>query len=120
MTESPEAPVGDWAEVIARFGDHLSLELGRSEHTVRAYLGDLEALAQFARERDIDHVRDLNLLALRAWLADQERRGLSRSTLARRAASARVFTEWAVERGILVSDVAARLASPRCQCPWLH
>jgi integrase/recombinase XerC len=113
MTESPEAPVGDWAEVIARFGDHLSLELGRSEHTVRAYLGDLEALAHFARERDIDHVRDLNLLALRTWLADQERRGLSRSTLARRAASARVFTEWAVERGILVSDVAARLASPK-------
>lgn len=113
MTESPEAPVGDWAEVIARFGDHLRLELGRSEHTVRAYLGDLEALAHFARERDIDHVRDLNLLALRAWLADQERRGLSRSTLARRAASARVFTEWAVERGILASDVAARLASPK-------
>jgi len=113
VTESPEAPTGDWAEVITRFGDHLRLELGRSEHTVRAYLGDLEALAGFARERDIDHVRDLNLLALRAWLADQERRGLSRSTLARRAASARVFTEWAVERRILASDVAAQLASPK-------
>ncbi len=114
MVTSPDAPdAGDWDGVIARFRDHLDLELGRSEHTVRAYIGDLEALADFARERGTDHVGDLTLLNLRAWLADQERRGLSRSTLARRAASARVFTEWAVERGILAADVAARLASPK-------
>lgn len=110
----PDAPAGDdWDGVIARFRDHLALELGRSEHTVRAYIGDLDALAEFARERGTLHVRDLNLLGLRAWLADQERRGLSRSTLARRAASARVFTEWAVQRGVLATDVAARLASPK-------
>ncbi|MFM1965832.1 MAG: hypothetical protein RL134_1557 [Actinomycetota bacterium] len=108
-----DAPRGDWEEVISRFRDHLDLELGRSDHTVRAYVGDLESLADFSRERGTDRVGDLTLLALRAWLADQERRGLSRSTLARRAASARVFTEWAVERGVLASDVAARLASPK-------
>lgn len=107
-------PAGDdWDEVIARFRDHLVLELGRSAHTARAYIGDLEALAEFARERGVAHPAQLSLLALRAWLADQERRGLSRSTLARRAASARVFTEWAVQRGVLESDVAARLASPK-------
>jgi integrase/recombinase XerC len=114
LVDAPDAPHGDdWDEVIARFRDHLDLELGRSEHTVRAYIGDLEALADFSRERGTGHVGELTLLSLRAWLADQERRGLSRSTLARRAASARVFTEWAVERGILASDVAARLASPK-------
>jgi integrase/recombinase XerC len=110
MTDEPH---DDWAEVIARFRDHLSLELGRSDHTVRAYIGDLESLADFARERDVHQVDRLTLLTLRAWLADQERRGLSRSTLARRSASARVFTEWTVERGIMADDVAARLASPK-------
>jgi integrase/recombinase XerC len=110
----PDIPPGDdWDEVIARFRDHLALELGRSDHTVRAYIGDLDALADFSRERNATMVSDLTLLALRAWLADQERRGLERSTLARRAASARVFTEWAVARGILDTDVAARLASPK-------
>ena len=113
VAEPAAPPEGDWDEVIARFRDHLSLELGRSDHTVRAYVGDLDALADFARERGTSYVRDLTLLSLRAWLADQERRGLSRSTLARRAASARVFTEWAVQRGILEADVAARLASPK-------
>jgi integrase/recombinase XerC len=113
VSDAERDPRDDWDAVTARFRDHLLLELGRSDHTVRAYLGDLEALADFARERGIVEVRDLTLLALRAWLADQERRGLSRSTLARRAASARVFTEWAVERGTLAIDVAARLASPK-------
>lgn len=104
---------GDWDAVIERFRDHLALELGRSEHTVRAYVGDVESLADFARARGVDVVADVTLLDLRAWLADQERRGLSRSTLARRSASARVFTEWAVERGTLPTDVGARLASPK-------
>lgn len=113
MADSQGAPEGDWHAVIPRFRDHLALELGRSEHTVRAYVGDLDDLADFATARAGDRVADLTLLTLRAWLADQERRGLSRSTLARRAASARVFTEWAVERGILGMDVAARLASPK-------
>ncbi|MGA1660793.1 MAG: tyrosine recombinase XerC [Candidatus Nanopelagicales bacterium] len=108
-----EESVDRWSRVIARFRDHLALELGRSDHTVRAYVGDLESLAEFARARDVCDVGDLTLLTLRGWLAEQERRGLSRSTLARRSASARVFTEWAVERGLLEADVAARLASPK-------
>ncbi|MFZ8925895.1 MAG: site-specific integrase, partial [Candidatus Nanopelagicales bacterium] len=94
-----EESVDRWSRVVARFRDHLALELGRSDHTVRAYVGDLESLAEFARARDVCDVGDLTLLTLRGWLAEQERRGLSRSTLARRSASARVFTEWAVERG---------------------
>lgn len=113
MTASEAPESGDWDRVIARFRDHLALELGRSEHTVRAYVGDVESLAAFSQERGTVFVGELSLLGLRAWLADQERRGLSRSTLARRAASARVFTEWAVERGVLSVDVAARLASPK-------
>lgn len=103
----------DWASVVERFAEHLRLELGRSTHTVRAYVGDLESLAEFARDRGVDAVTDLDLLTLRAWLAGQERRGLSRDTLARRSASARVFTQWCTERGVLAVDVGARLASPK-------
>ena len=113
MAEAAVPPGDEWDVVIARFREHLLLELGRSEHTARAYIGDLEALAGFSRERGVRDASDLTLLTLRAWLADQERRGLSRSTLARRSATARVFTEWAVQRGILATDVAARLASPK-------
>ncbi len=107
------AEYDDWAEVIARFAEHLRNELGRSPHTVRAYLGDLESLADFARDRGIAEVSGLRLATLRAWLGEQEQADLSRATLARRAASARTFTRWCARRGHTDTDVGARLASPK-------
>lgn len=109
----PHAAEGDWGAAIERFADHVRLEMGRSAHTVRAYVADVSSLAACAVERGEHRVGELSLLTLRAWLAAQERAGLARSTMARRAASARAFTAWASQRGILPSDVAARLASPK-------
>jgi integrase/recombinase XerC len=103
----------DWGPAISRFAEHVSLEMGRSPHTVRAYVGDLESLARCAGERDECSVGELSLLTLRAWLAAQERAGLSRATMARRAASARAFCEWAFQRGLIAHDVASRRASPK-------
>ena len=55
----------------------------------------------------------LDLTALRAWLADQSRQGLARSTVARRSAAARTFSTWAHRQGHLDEDVGLRLLSPR-------
>lgn len=101
------------AEALDRFVEHLSSERGLSRHTVRAYASDIDALLVHAASRGVTDISGMRLLDLRGWLADQERRGLSRSTMARRAASARVFTEWAHHRGLIDSDVGSRLASPK-------
>lgn len=106
-------PVDAWAATISRFADHLRLEMGRSPHTVRAYVGDLESLAEFARAQGVGDISHLRLVILRGWLADQEQAGLARATLARRAASARAFTAWTVRRGLTDVDAGARLASPK-------
>lgn len=103
----------DWDEALLRFADYLAAERGRSSHTVRAYVGDITDLRAHCSSRGHDDLDTLTLTALRGWLAGMERRGLSRSTMARRAASARVFTEWASHRGLLEADVGERLASPR-------
>ena len=102
-----------WDAALARFADHLAAERGRSAHTVRAYVADLESLRDHAIARGRPALADLSLTVLRGWLAEMERRGLSRSTMARRAASARVFTEWAQHRGLIGDDAGDRLASPR-------
>lgn len=54
----------------------------------------------------------LNLAALRSWLASLHATGVSRSTLARRASSARAFTAWAHRAGLLPADPGPRLAAP--------
>lgn len=105
--------VDEWPATIDRFGEHLRWELGRSPHTVRAYLGDLESLSEFSRARQVTQIAQLGLIDLRAWLAEQERSELARSTLARRAASVRAFTAWCARRGLMETDIGARLASPK-------
>ena len=94
------------------FGAHLALELGRSAHTVRAYTGDIRRLLAFAAAAGVQTLEDLDLSDLRWWLAQEGRGGRSRSTVARRAAAARVFTAWAARRGLASTDVGDRLASP--------
>lgn len=55
----------------------------------------------------------LDLALMRSWLAGLLAAGVSRNTLARRAAAARTFTAWASRQGLLAVDPGPRLAAPR-------
>jgi integrase/recombinase XerC len=105
-------PVG-WDDASEKWARHLRAEKGRSEHTVRAYLGDLRALRTAALERGVERPEDLKLSDLRAWLADQTGGGSARTSVARRAASARAFCRWATRDGVMTSDPSIRLGSPK-------
>lgn len=99
--------------LIDRFVVHLRDERNLSPHSVRAYRGDLESLADHAgRSKHFDPV-ELSLPILRSWLARLQSQGAARSSLARRATSARMFTAWARQRGYLQADVAELLGSPK-------
>jgi integrase/recombinase XerC len=106
------------AGLLDDYERHLRLERGLSEHTVRAYVGDVVSLLGFLhRDYGADDDRaalaGLDVAVLRAWLADQRGSGAGRTTLARRSAAARTFTAWARRRGALEVDPGARLVSPR-------
>lgn len=98
--------------VLADFEDHLRLEKGHSEHTIRAYLGDVRALVSFAGTREAQPC-DIDLALLRAWLAENTRRGAARTTVARQVSSAKVFCAWATREGVLATDPSVRLQAPR-------
>jgi integrase/recombinase XerC len=103
---------GDGADVLDAFARHLHAERGLSPHTVRAYLCDVASLLDHAARMGRD-VRQLDIRVLRSWLARLHTSGLARTTLARRAAAARVFTAYAVRRGLLDTDPGALLATPK-------
>lgn len=142
MATSGSVPASQEA-LLDAFARFLALQRGLSEHTVRAYLTDvtqlLDHLRTLTRDPDADADADTatatdsgiapsdpgvdadlaavlaaaDLTALRSWLAGQQRRGMSRATLARRAAAVRTFSTWAAGAGHLPTDVGARLRSPR-------
>jgi integrase/recombinase XerC len=100
-------------DAVDDFGHHLARVDGRSEHTVRAYLGDVISLLEHAARAGHRTLGDLDIAVLRGWLAARMREGAARSSQARRAAAARTFTGWAHRTQRIPADVGAQLASPR-------
>ena len=100
--------------IFEEFDEYLALERGRSDHTRRAYLGDLRSLFDFVAERAPDAgIAGLTLPILRSWLAALAATGAARTTLARRTSAVKTFTAWATRRGLIASDPAARLQVPK-------
>jgi integrase/recombinase XerC len=103
----------DSNDPVKAFARHLGAERGQSLHTQRAYVGDLQNLMTFACDRGITDPSELKLSDLRSWLAHQAEQGAARSTLARRAASARAFLRWATRTGVIDADPSLRLVAPQ-------
>lgn len=102
--------------VLDQFDQYLALERGRSDHTRRAYLGDLRSLFAFLDARAPGaELSSLTLPLLRAWLSAQAADGTARTTLARRTSAVKTFTTWAVRRGLMASDPATRLQMPKAR-----
>ena len=101
------------ADALTAYTRHLRSERGLSEHSVRAYRGDVTTLLDHAHRMGVDTPSALDLRTLRSWLAGQASRGRAKTTLARRAAAARTFTAWATREGLLERDPGALLATPR-------
>ncbi len=103
----------DLAQPAEAFERYLRLERGRSEHTIRAYRGDVDALLIHAVAEGHLTLGELELGSLRRWLGEQSSAGLARSTLARRTATVRSFTAWALREEIISADPALRLKAPQ-------
>jgi integrase/recombinase XerC len=101
------------SRVLADYERHLVSERDLTPHTVRAYLADVAGVLDHAHRLGHVDVAELDLRTLRSWLAKQQTMGRSRTTLARRATAARVFTAWLARTGRTPHDPGAALGSPK-------
>ncbi|MCW2741787.1 MAG: xerC3, partial [Blastococcus sp.] len=101
------------AEALDGYESHLRTQRDLSAHTVRGYVTDAVSLLDHLARRGGQQAHDLDLAALRSWLAQGRTRGHSRATTARHAASARSFTAWLRRAGLTPEDVGLRLVSPK-------
>ncbi|TLM85177.1 MAG: tyrosine recombinase XerC [Actinobacteria bacterium] len=103
---------GKAAEHVDRFLTRLAVERGASPHTVRAYAGDLARYLEWADRVGIDALRPTHR-QLRMYLAELDRARYARRTVARRLSAVRTWFAYLVEEGVVDSDPASVLATPK-------
>jgi tyrosine recombinase XerC len=99
-------------EMIEGFLRHLALERRMSENTVAAYRTDLLGLTTFLA-RGGSALPSATHPQLRRWLAHLQTRGYARTTIARKAASARSLYRYLTRKGLVGTNPAAQLSAPK-------
>lgn len=102
-------------DALEIFGVYLRTERRASDHTIKAYEGDLQAFAGFVHERDpssFGNVALLDVAHLRGWLGHVVAK-LATTSVARKIASLRAFFRYATKQAWVRKNPAALLASPK-------
>ncbi|MFD0705091.1 tyrosine recombinase XerC [Alloscardovia venturai] len=99
--------------VVEAYVQYLSSNRGLSPLTVKAYETDVREVLHILHLRGIDTLDSVNLDHLRAWMAHETHKGISKTSLARKVVALRGFFSYTHTHGISSSNPAASLATPR-------
>ncbi len=103
---------------LREFLDYLRLNRHASAHTVAAYESDVSQFLAFAANHLRVAVvavepRDLQLVTIRAFMADLFRQGQARSSVARKISALRAFGRYLRREGWIEGDPAGMAAAPK-------
>ncbi len=101
-------------ESISRYLAELERR-GASKHTLRNYASDLEQFATYFEpaEESAPTVEQLDLPLLREWLASLYDQGLTAVSVRRKLAAVRAMFKFLRQEGMLETNAAARLRTPK-------
>ena len=98
------------------FLEMMAAERGAARNTIESYRRDLEDFATFLGGRG-DALDSADGDALRAYLADLDRRAFGARTVARRLSALRQFHRFLVTEGVRTEDPTQQLDAPRRERP---
>ena len=105
---------------LRAFLDFLSLNRNASAHTVEAYASDIAQFLQFTAgvrgctPEDVKPAQ-LDLAAVRAFMAELHRQGHARTSVSRKLSALRAFGRFLRREGIIETDPASLAASPKVE-----
>ena len=118
MTRADDHAPAPLAAHVREFIEFLRFNRNVSDHTARAYHGDLEQfIAHAARVSGRPAAQltaaDASAEAIRGYLGELHRAGLSRASAARKLSALRTFAKYLRRDGVIDEDPSALVASPR-------
>ncbi|MBT1165703.1 tyrosine recombinase XerC [Bifidobacterium simiarum] len=102
----------DYRDELDAFVRYLRVNRGLSEHTIRAYDGDVADCLSMLADRGVHSLRDVGIDDLRVWMASRSR-SHSRSSMARKVVSIRAFFAYLAEHSMIDADPASALKTPK-------
>ncbi len=94
-------------EEIDRFRDYLLHERRYSEHTVKAYITDMEAFAQYCMESmQQDTLSDVEPKTVRRWVMKLKADGLNATSINRKISTVRGFYKWMLKKDLILRSPA--------------
>lgn len=113
-TVSPVGPIPEGLdETIRDFGNALTLERGRSDHTLEAYESDLRQCAAFLARRGVTQWPEVKGEQATAWLASLSTEDYTVASLARKLSALRMFARHLVRERIRGDDFTELLQGPK-------
>ena len=109
-------------ELLAQFFEHLRYERNVSEHTLRNYASDLEQFLEYfapadpqsGKRNDFD-IHQVDNITIREWLSSLHAANKKKSSVARKLAALRTFFQFLVREGIVESNPARLVSTPRLE-----
>ena len=90
---------------------------GASKHTIRNYASDLDQFATYFELPDAPTptIEDLDVPTFREWLSSLYDQGLETVSVRRKLAAVRALFRFLRSEGLLATNVAARLKTPKAK-----
>lgn len=98
---------------VGSFLEYQRVERGASPHTLRGYAADLSEFIRFLAEEHVAGWASADTRVVRAFAARLHRRGLAKASIARKLAAVRSCFRFLARRGVLPTNPARQVRSPR-------
>lgn len=104
-------------EYLRQFLEHLRYERNVSEHTLRNYSSDLGQFYEHLVKINATKIQvsEIDHLTIREWMASLHTLNKKKTSIARKLASLRTFFQFLVREGVLETNPAKLVATPRIE-----
>lgn len=86
---------------FSAFKDYLKHEKNASEHTVTAYLADLEEFLNYAKENDMDEIDSVPYSIIRGWIVSLSENGIAARSINRKISSLKSYYKFLLKVGVI-------------------
>src|SRR5881396_211915 len=107
----------NFQDALDQFFQHLKYERNVSPHTLRNYQSDLDQFRDHLfkiEKRDDFPVADIDRLTIREWMASLHG-DHKKTSVARKLASLRTFFQFVIREGVIESNPAKMVATPKIE-----